>query len=178
MHVNRFYYFCSITMKNKYTLLFLLGLVAINLLSNSCKKNNEGTVENLLARGTWQLASVLVYNYIGSNNTSTDTLNTDCTNNQTFVFNADNTCTYYNFSCIKQTVTGNWHLSDDKLTLQSDILCQDTVRGTVDTLTTPFKSAHIVNLGQYSMVLETGDTNTSYLSTDKRHIKRYGFVRL
>lgn len=165
-------------MKNKYTLLFLLGLVAINLLSNSCKKNNEGTVENLLARGTWQLASVLVYNYIGSNNTSTDTLNTDCTNNQTFVFNADNTCTYYNFSCIKQTVTGNWHLSDDKLTLQSDILCQDTVRGTVDTLTTPFKSAHIVNLGQYSMVLETGDTNTSYLSTDKRHIKRYGFVRL
>lgn len=165
-------------MKRKHSFLFLLGLIAINLFSNSCKKDKDGTVESLMARGTWQLASVLVYNYVGSNNTSTDTLNTDCVNDQTFTFNADNTCTYVNFSCIKQTVNGQWQLSADKLTLQSTLLCQDTVRSTVDTLTTPFRNARIVNLGQYSMVLETGDTNSAYLSTDKRHIKRYGFVRL
>lgn len=165
-------------MKNKHPLLFLIGFIAINLLSNSCKKDTQGTVQALLARGTWQLASVLVYNYVGSNNTSTDTLNTNCANNQTFTFNADNTCTYLNFSCIKQTTTGNWQLSQDRLTLQSTMMCHDTVRTTVDTITTPFRNARIVNLGQYSLILETGDINGGFLPTDKRHIKRYGFVRL
>jgi len=164
-------------MKNKYALLFLLGMVLINLLSNSCKKDTQGTVSALLARGTWQLASVLRFNYIGGTNTSTDTLNTKCGNNQTFTFNADNTCTYVNFSCIKQTTTGKWSLTFDNLTLQSGITPHDTVRTVIDTITTPFANARIVNLGQYSMVLETGDTNSSYLSTDKRHVKRYGFVR-
>jgi hypothetical protein len=165
-------------MKNKHPLLFLIGLILINLLSNSCKKDTQGTVQSLLARGTWQLASVLVYNYVGSNNTSTDTLNTDCANNQTFTFNADNTCSYLNFSCIKQVTTGTWQLSQDNLTLESTMMCHDTVRTTVDTITTPFRNARIINLGQYSLILETGDINGGFLPTDKRHIKRYGFVRL
>lgn len=146
------------------------------MLSNSCKKDTQTSVESLLARGTWQLASVQVYNYIGGSNTSTNVFNTTCTLNQTFTFASDGTCTYQNFSCITQTTNGQWKLSDDKLTLQSTLSCQDTLAGATITAM-PFKTARIVNLGQYSMVLETGDISTYYLATDKRHIKRYGFIR-
>ncbi|MES2275094.1 MAG: lipocalin family protein [Bacteroidota bacterium] len=163
-------------MKNKYTLLFLSGLLAVAMLANSCKKDTQGTVDALLARGTWQLASVLVYNYVGGTNTSTDTLNTKCSLNQTFTFNADNTCTYKDFACITQTVNGQWQLVNDKLTLQSTLSCKDTLAG-ANVTSTPFKNARIVNLGQFSMILETGDLSSYYLSTDKRHIKRYGFIR-
>lgn len=53
-----------------------------------------------------------------------------------------------------------------------------------DTLTTtdtvkndePFKNTKIVNLGQYSLVLQTGDINTYYSPTTKRRIVQYGFV--
>jgi hypothetical protein len=164
-------------MKNKYPLLFLLGLIGVAVFSNSCKKDTSGTVENLLARGTWQLASVQVFNYVGSSNTSTNVFNTTCTLNQTFTFNSDGTCTYKDFSCINQTSTGKWELTEDKLTLKSTLSCQDTLAGATINNATPFKTARIINLGQYSMVLETGDLSSYYLSTDKRHIKRYGFIR-
>lgn len=155
----------------------MLGLVVINLLSNSCKKDAQATIESLLARGTWQLASITVTNYVGSTNTSTDILNTSCGLNQTFTFNADNTCNYQNFACISQSANGTWQLSDDKLTLKSaNLACQDTSKGNIIT-SKPFTNARIVNLGQYSLVLETGDLSSTYLATDKRHIRRYGFIR-
>jgi len=163
-------------MKNKYPLLFLLGLIAVSMLSNSCKKDTQATVESLLARGKWQLASVQVLNYIGSSNTSTNTFNTTCGLNQTLTFNDDNTCTYEDFSCITQSSKGQWQLSFDKLTLQSTLSCTDTLAGAMVTAM-PFKTARIVNLGQYSLVLETGDLSSYFLATDKRHVKRYGFIR-
>ena len=163
-------------MKKSRYIFSLLGLIGISLLVNSCKKDTQGTVESLMARGTWQLASVLRINYIGSTNVSTDTLNTKCLLSQTFAFNADNTCTFTNFSCIGQTSKGVWQLSDDKLTLQSTLSCTDTL-GTATVTAQPFLTARIINLGQYSMILETGDLSSYYLSTDKRHIKRYGFIR-
>jgi hypothetical protein len=163
-------------MKTKYLLFFVLGLTAIGMLSNSCKKDTQTSVESLLARGTWQLASVQVFNYIGGSNTSTNVFNTTCTLNQTFTFVSDGTCTFQGFSCISQTSNGQWKLSDDKLTLQSTLSCQDTL-GAATITAMPFKTARVVNLGQYSMVLETGDISTYYLATDKRHIKRYGFIR-
>jgi len=163
-------------MKKSRYIFSLLGLIGISLLVNSCKKDTQGTVESLMARGTWQLASVLRINYIGSTNVSTDTLNTKCMLSQTFAFNADNTCTFTNFSCIGQTSKGVWQLSDDKLTLQSTLSCTDTL-GTATVTAQPFLTARIINLGQYSMILETGDLSSYYLSTDKRHIKRYGFIR-
>jgi hypothetical protein len=163
-------------MKSKYTLIIVLGFAAISLLSNSCKKDTQSSVESLMSRGTWQLASVMVFNYIGSTNTSTDTLNTTCSLNQTFTFNADNSCNYQDFACISQKVTGQWKLSDDKITLQATLACQDTAAGK-SVISKPFANARIVNLGQYSMVLETGDISSYYLATDKRHVKRYGFVR-
>lgn len=164
-------------MKNKYPLIFLSGLIIISLVSNSCKKDNSGTIENLMTRGTWQLASIIVSNYLGGNNTSTDTLNTKCGLNQTFSFTTDGTCTYQDFACIQQNVKGSWSLSDDKLTLISTLSCQDTTSTGAPTTTKPFYGARIVNVGQFSLVLETGDINTYYLPTQVRHIRRYGFIR-
>ncbi|MBE9663468.1 DUF5004 domain-containing protein [Mucilaginibacter myungsuensis] len=163
-------------MKKRFKLSVLFGLAGLCLLLNSCKKDAEGTVEALLARGSWQLASVMRYNYVGGNNTSIDTLNATCGLNQTFTFNKDNTCSYTDFSCISQTAKGSWQLAEDKLTLLSSLSAQDTLAGARVTAK-PFTYARIINLGQYSMVLETGDLSSYYLSTDKRHIKRYGFIR-
>jgi hypothetical protein len=42
----------------------------------------------------------------------------------------------------------------------------------------PFSTARIDNLGQYSLVMETGDLETYYLPNQKRVIARYGFVRV
>ncbi len=41
----------------------------------------------------------------------------------------------------------------------------------------PFKTALINNLGQYSLVLETGSLQSYYLPNTPRTITRYGFVR-
>lgn len=150
--------------------------MAVATVVNSCKKDTGGSVENLIARGSWQLASVLRYNYIGGTNVSVDTLNTKCGLTQTFTFAADNTCSYTDFSCISQNAKGAWKFSEDKLTLISTLSVQDTL-GAGRVTAMPFISARIVNLGQFSMILETGDLSSFYLPTDKRHIKRYGFIR-
>ena len=168
-------------MKNKKTLFFLTiaVLTATGLFINSCKKDNQNTVEVLLTRGKWQLASVMVYNFLGSSQVgTTDTLNTNCDSTQIFTFNTNNTCSYTNFECIPQKTSGNWTLSSDQLTLMSNMLCADTlIGGQPDPKKSqPFINAKIVNLGQYSFILQTGDVNTFYTSTTKRRIVTYGFV--
>lgn len=163
-------------MKQRYIFQLFLAIAGAVMLSNSCKKDTQATVESLLARGTWQLASVTRLNYLGGANVSTDTLNTRCSLSQSFTFNSDNTCTFQNFSCINQSSKGLWQLTEDKLTLQSTLSCQDTLAKAMVTAM-PFQTARIVNLGQYSLVLETGDLSSYYLATDKRQVKRYGFIR-
>lgn len=163
--------------KIKFPLLLITVLGLINLVvSNSCKKDPQATVEYLLAHGTWTLASVQVYYFTGSTNTHVDTLNTTCTSTQSFTFNSDFTCNYKNFACITQSTTGGWHFSQDKLTLLSNIRCQDTLAGKTIT-DIPFDSARVDNLGQFSLVLATGNINPYYTSTTKRRIVRYGFIR-
>ncbi|MEO8884481.1 MAG: DUF5004 domain-containing protein [Mucilaginibacter sp.] len=159
-------------MKNKTSLLFVLGLVLVGLLVNSCKKDNQGTIETLLTAGKWQLASVVATVYLGDATLSTTTLNTTCDTTQIFSFNTDNSCTYSNFDCIPQTSSGRWSLSADKLTLSADMTCRDT---TAVGTSKPFVAARIINLGQYSMVLDTGNIQT-YDVTKPRTIVRYGFV--
>jgi hypothetical protein len=168
-------------MKNKKILFSLtVAILAIaGLVINSCKKDNQNSVETLLTRGKWQLASVMVYNFVGSSQVgTTDTLNTNCDSTQIFTFNTNNTCGYTNFECIPQKSTGSWTLSSDQLTLISNMTCIDTlIGGKVDPLPSkPFQNTKIINLGQYSLVLETGDINTFYTSTTKRRIVQYGFV--
>jgi hypothetical protein len=161
-------------MKNRIPLIFLTGMVLINLLSNSCKKDTQGTIESLFTGGKWQLANLTRTIIIGDS-THIDTLNTTCDTTQLFTFNADKTCNYTNYACTHQPASaGIWELSPDHLYLESNIVCKDdtSAAGSLK----PFTNAHILNLGQYSLVLETGDLQ-NYSTTQRRTIMRYGFIR-
>jgi hypothetical protein len=159
-------------MKFKFLLFILCGFVVIGLTTNSCKKNNQDYIETLLPGGQWFLSSMTVTNYHGDTLLSTIKVDTICNFNQLFTFNNDKTCTFTNYSCDSSRVSGHWALTSDHLFLNSDIV--------VDSAGTPtkaFKNAQIVNLGQYSLVLQTGSLETFYPPDRKRIITRYGFVR-
>lgn len=161
-------------MKLKFPLLFICFFVLIGLTTHSCKKNKQDYIETLLPGGQWELASIQVTHYTGAAIDTTDTLNTLCDSTQVFTFNSDNTCTYTNFDCLPQTSTGHWSLSNDKLFLSSDMVCKDT---TAAKSSKPFQTAKIVNLGQYSLVLQTGDLEQFYPPDMVRVVTQYGFVR-
>lgn len=150
------------------SLLLLIGLVA-----NSCKKEDKSNIPNLLTTRQWELASLQVYNYIGDTQQSTDTITCDST--QIFKFYKDGSCTYTNFDCTVQDIArGTYSLSDTKLILFADMVCKDN--STVGS-SKPFANAQISNLGEFSMVLQTGDTQAYYTSTQPRTIYRWGFIR-
>jgi hypothetical protein len=153
----------------------LLGLTSVALLINACKKDNSDTVSYFLTEGTWQLASVQRTTYLGDTKLLTETLDSLCTLNQTFKFTSDNACTYTNYHCITQSSTGKWLITPDNLTLQTTLSAQDTLKGAIVNVKA-FDNAQIVNLGQYSMVLNTGYTSSYYTSKTPRVIVRYGFV--
>lgn len=160
-------------MKNKTLPLFLLGFVLMALLVNSCKKAEQGTIESVLTSSGWQLASVTQTTYLGEAILSTETLNTNCPLTQIFAFKTDNSCTYTNFECLQQNASGKWSLSEDKLILYVDMMSQDT---TAAGSSKPFATTRIINLGLYSMVIETGPVS-NFSTTVPRKIRRYGFVR-
>jgi hypothetical protein len=167
-------------MKNKKVFFFIIAALAItSLIINSCKKDNGGSAQALITRAPWQLASVLVYNYVGSSQVgTTDTLNTTCDSTQLFTFSTNNTCTYTNFECIAQKTSGSWTISGDQLTLMSNMMCADTLVGGIPDpkKIQPFINTKIMTLGLYSMVLQTGDINAFFTSTTRRRIVQYGFV--
>jgi len=166
-------------MKLKIRLLLLFAVVSISLLVNSCKKSNQDYIATLIAQNQWQLSSAQVTTYIGSTQTSQLTLDTACLLTQIFKFNTDNTCTYTNFDCLTQATKGTWTLSQDKLFLNVNMTCKDTIaRADTTTHSKPFQTARIVNLGQYSLVLLTGDLETNYSPTQKRVQYQWGFVRV
>ena len=161
-------------MKNKIPLFFLLGLMVL-VAVNSCKKDSQTSIQSLFTTGKWQLASAFAFQYIGDQLVSTDTLNTNCNTTQFFTFNSDKTCTYTNFDCISQPVaTGQWSLSPNQLFLAADITCKDS---TSAGSSKPFLNSQIINLGQFSMILQTGDIQPNYSTTKKRRIFRFGFIR-
>jgi hypothetical protein len=161
----------------KYKLYFflVLGLISIALLINSCKKDNSDTVAYFLTIGSWQLASVQTQYFVGDTLKTTDTLNTTCNLSQNFQFKSDNSCTLTNYHCLTQTTNGKWQLSSDNLTLLVTMSAQDTLKGAIVTVPV-FQNSQIINLGSYSMVLQTGDTSPYYTSKSKRTITRYGFI--
>jgi len=161
-------------MKNKYWLFCFFCLAAAALLINSCKKNEQDNIATLFTGGQWQLASVQVFHYVGSSQVGlTDTLGADCNLTEVFKFNTDKTCTFTNYNCMPQPpASGHWSLSSNRLFLYADMVCQDST-GTAK----PFATARIVNLGQYSLVLQTGDLQNFYTPTQERTIIQYGFVR-
>jgi hypothetical protein len=157
-------------MKKKY--LLLLSVIIMGLIVNSCKKTGQNPIETLFTGGTWQLASIEITNYTGNVQVSDTTINDTCS--QFFTFKTDNTCTYTNFNCVPQPVaTGKWTLTPNKLFLNADIVCDSTTTKTV----TPFIDAQIINLGQYSLVLNTGDIAPNYSLSKPRTIVKYGFIR-
>ncbi|RKR81745.1 hypothetical protein BDD43_1896 [Mucilaginibacter gracilis] len=147
------------------------------MLVNSCKKDNSDTVAYFLTNGTWQLAAVQTQTFVGDTLKRTDTLNTNCGLNQLFKFNNNNSCTYSNYHCITQSSAGTWQLASNDLILQTTLAAQDTAKGVVVTKpASVFTNAQIINLGQYSFVLQTGDTSPYYTSKTRRVITRYAFV--
>jgi hypothetical protein len=157
-------------MKKRY--LLLLFVLIAGLVVNSCKKTGQNPIEILFTGGTWQLASVEIIKYTGNTQLSDTTINNTCS--QFFTFKTDNTCTYANFNCISQPVAaGQWSLTPNKLFLIAKITCDSTATLKV----TPFINAQIINLGQYSMVLSTGDIAPNYSLTKPRKIVKYGFIR-
>ncbi|WP_114940078.1 lipocalin family protein [Mucilaginibacter endophyticus] len=159
----------------KAPLLFFLLLISIALIVNSCKKDNLSHIPGLMA-GKWQLASITVTNYVGDSQVSLDTLNQTCSIIQYFTFKADNSCNYTNFQCNADSAVGRWGLTANKLFLTSDMVCKDTTKSSGGT-SKPFANAKIVTLGNYSLVLETGDVEPNYSATKKRRVMRYGFIR-
>ncbi len=134
------------------------------LLVNSCKKDNNDTPAYFLTQGKWQLASVQIFHFVGDvqqKQTKADTVLINCT--QTVVFKNDNTCTFSNFKC-NNTLNGSWQIDPNSLILKSQGL---------DTLS---KDARIITLGQYSLVVQTGDISTYYKATTVRNITVYGYV--
>jgi len=167
-------------MKFKIRLLFLFTVAAIGLMVNSCQKTKQDYIATLIAQNQWQLSSATITTYIGSSAISQLTLDTSCLVTQIFKFNPDNTCSYTNFDCLTQSTKGTWALSQDKLFLNVNMFCKDTITRRTDTTThsKPFQTAQIVNLGQYSLVLKTGDLETYYSPTQKRVQYQWGFVRV
>lgn len=169
-------YFCALMLMKRSLVISTIACLVI-LVANSCKKDNQDSLTNFLTVSPWQLASVQVSTYVGSSLIETDTLNTTCLLKQTFTFGADKSCSYQNFLCSDTTNKGSWTLSNDKLTLQAAMACRDTTLiGGRDTISNPFENAQIVSLGSYSLVLQTGNVNQYYTSTQTRVIRRWGFV--
>ena len=160
-------------MKNKKLFFLLTGLLGLSLFINSCKKDKQTSVPSLFTTGVWQLGSIMQYHYLGDSQTSVDTIR--CDTIQIFTFNNDMTCTYSNFDCNPGTVAGKWSLSDTKLYLFADITYP---AGTTAGTTQPFINAHLINLGEFSLVFETGDIQPYYNANDIRIIRRYGFTRI
>jgi hypothetical protein len=159
-------------MKNKPAYLLIPAVLLVGLFINSCKKDNQSSVSTLLTKGVWQLSSVRITESVGDTSKIDTTYSLNCA--QLFTFNADNTCTYTNFECKDQPIAkGSWKLTDNRLFLVSNIVCQDT---SATGSSTPFAYCAINTLGNYSMVLYTGDI-VNYNTTSRRRIVRYGFVR-
>ncbi len=156
-------------------LLLIVPFVLVAMVVNSCKKDTQGHIATLFTGGTWQVASVTAYHFTGNTLDSTQVLDTACTRSQFFTFNTDNTCTFTNYDCIEQTpASAKWTLTPDQLYLEASVVCKDT---TAAGTSTPFANARILNLGQFSLVLQIGDIATNYSLTKKRLILQYGFIR-
>jgi hypothetical protein len=162
-------------MKKKRLLLFLTVLILIGLVVNSCKKDSLSPIQQLFTGGTWRLASIQDTLFVGNTEIAVDTLNTTCDSTQNFTFYTNNTCTYTNFDCLAQSPpAGQWSLAPNERILQANIVCKDT---TATGSSMPFANAKILNLGQFSLILETGDFQANYSLTARRRVVVYGFIR-
>lgn len=151
-------------------LLLLLILLAC-FAANSCKKDNTITsITNFLTQRPWKLALVQRFAYVNSVLVKTDTLQPKCALNQTLTFNPDNKYTYVNYACTTGTVNAPWSFTADNLYLNLNSVISLNTKKTQNV-------TRIINLGQYSLVFDTGDVNViPVLKTDSVIVFRRGFI--
>lgn len=155
--------------------LSLLFLLLVCCSFYTCKKDEQSSVSSFLTQGTWSLALTQRFQYVNQALIKTDTVNIGCPLDQKLTFNKDNTFTFTNYNCKTGNLNGKWNFSTDMLYLNTD---------QVITINTQKKQnpAHIINLGQYSLIFDAGDVyvygnaNTAYSKTDTAVIYRYGFI--
>lgn len=167
------YNFEGLTMNTRIRQLFIICLLAISAFINACQKD-KNAIDFFLSNGSWQLANLQEFTYIGSSLQKTDTLNKKCPISQVITFSSDRKTSYNgNFQCINQTGSGQWTLIQrDTIRLQSDLALKDSTGKQVQ----PFADSQVINLGQYSLVIETGDISPVYTQKQLRKILRYSFV--
>jgi hypothetical protein len=160
-------------MNNKKIFLLLAGLLTVCFFFNSCKKEKQSSIPGLFTYGVWRLGSIQEAKYLGGEQTDLDTLNVKTI--QTFKFNSDQTCSYTNFDDKTGTVSGTWSLSDTQLYMFANMTFPYITTAKTNQ---PFINCRIVTLGEFSMVIQTGDIQNYYNPTDVRTIRTYGFVRI
>lgn len=148
---------------------FLSVMLFTCLAINSCKKSDQTSLTDFLTQRPWKLALKQRLAYINSALVKTDTLESACQLSQTLTFNSNKNYTYQNYSCSKSTISAPWSITSDYLylNLNSIISINSTKAKNV---------ARIINLGQYSLVFDTGDINTVHKITDSVIVFRYGFI--
>ena len=166
-------------MKNKYILSILCVLLAVSFMVNSCKKDNQlSLVKTFFNDSKWQLATVERKDKLNGLVVS-DTTYAPCDLNQYFTFSSNNTCTYTNYHCISQAQSGTWALTNFGLYLTSNIALQDTISAdSCCKVTHPFQYVEISTVGNYSLILRTGDIGSFATTNLKATIYLYGFVRV
>ena len=164
-------------MRNKLLLFCLFASLILGVTANSCKKSNQNYLQTLLTDGHWQLGSLTVTQTRNDTTLLNDTINPLCDLKQALTFYGNGTCTYTNFDCMAQSVTGHWSLTSNQLYLVSDLKFQETTP-ILTNYPTPFTNAQIINLGQYSLVLKTGDLGIYHPPNTVLTVFTYGFVRV
>ncbi|MGI4022242.1 MAG: hypothetical protein ACRYFA_12115 [Janthinobacterium lividum] len=149
--------------------LLILIILLIAFAFNSCKKESTSSLTTFLTQRPWKMALLQRFAYVNNVLVKTDTLQSTCALTQTLTFKKDNNYTYQNYVCTNSTINKPWSFTADYLylNLNSDI--------TINSLKMQ-SPARIITLGQYSLVFDAGDINTTYTKTDSVIIFRYGFV--
>lgn len=154
------------TRNSKLLFLFILLIV---LAFNSCKKESTNTLSTFLTQKPWKLALLQRFVYVKNSLVKTDTLQNNCALTQTLTFKTDNNYTYQNYVCTTGTINAPWSFTADYLYLNlNSIITVNSAKAQ--------SPARIITLGQYSLVFEAGDINTTYTKTDSVIVFRFGFV--
>lgn len=153
--------------KSKVLLLFILLCV---LAVNSCKKDDaQSSISNFLTQSPWNLALLQRFKFVNQALVHTDTIQPACALNQRISFNKDQTFTFSNYGCQTATLNGKWSFTPDQLYL-------NLTPAVTQNFNNLRNLARINNLGQYSLIFDAGDINTSPKPTDTVVIYRYGFI--
>ncbi|RYE29999.1 MAG: hypothetical protein EOP42_13120 [Sphingobacteriaceae bacterium] len=153
----------------KLHLKFLTVLLLACFTFSACKKNDRASLTDFLTQKPWKLALKQRLAYLNNALVKTDTLESNCQLSQTLTFNNNGNYTYQNYACANRNVSAGWSFTPDYLYLNlNSIISINSDKAQ--------NVARIINLGQYSLVFDTGDINLTRKATDSVIVFRYGFI--